>query len=118
MMHCDKAVVCHNGDAAFQHSTAGEGIDRNLQREATRGQQSNTTLIVSALGLMLSALAGGHYVRSKYSRASTALVAEGCGLLAAGTERYVGARGHARQLGITLGRTTHMQWGITPHRSL
>ena len=37
--------------------------------------------------------------------ASTALVADGQGVSAAATERNVGARGHARQLGITLGRT-------------
>ena len=50
--------------------------------------------------------------------ASTVLIADGVGLSATGTERYVAARGHARQLGTTLGRTTRTQWGITPHRSL
>ena len=36
----------------------------------------------------------------------------------AATERYVGAKGHARQLGTTLRRTTCTQWRLTPHRSL
>ena len=41
-------------------STAGKGIDRSLQREATRGQQSATILGEAQLGLMRGALAGVH----------------------------------------------------------
>ena len=39
------------GDAAFWHTTAGEGIGRTLQRGATRGQQSTTILSASAVGV-------------------------------------------------------------------
>ena len=42
-------LLCVNSrDAAFQHSTAGEGLDRCPQREATRGQQRTAILGESA----------------------------------------------------------------------
>ena len=41
--------VCHSGDAAFQHSTDGEGMDRSLQREAT--QEQHSTAILSDTGV-------------------------------------------------------------------
>ena len=42
-------AVLYNGDAAFQHGTAGKGIGGSLQQEATREQQSTAILSVSAI---------------------------------------------------------------------
>lgn len=51
----------HNEDTAFLHSTAGKGISRSLQQEATLEQQS-------AAILLRSAVAGVHcdHVRTGY----------------------------------------------------
>ena len=108
--------MCYNKDRAVSPARLVRGLI-GAHNERPHGDSKVPPYSVKArLGLMRSAPAGTHCNQcggpsaAVLCCASTAHVADGRGLLAAATERHVGARGHAQQLGTTLGRTTRTQW--------